>query len=59
MNQRKRGGSMEDDKIEQALEKAMTKESKKTKTKTRRKKNNFKLWEELNEKHLKELGYIK
>ena len=50
---------MEDDKIEQVLEKAMTKESKKTKTKTRRKKNNFKLWEELNEKHLKELGYIK
>lgn len=24
-----------------------------------RKKNNTKLWEELNEKHLKELGYIK
>lgn len=49
---------MEDDKIEQALEKAVSKKTKKVK-KTKGKKSNIKLWEELNVKNLKELGYIK
>ena len=58
INQEKWGGSMEDDMIQQTLEKAMSKTSVKQ-NKKKAKKSNPKLWERLFLDNLKKDGYIK
>jgi hypothetical protein len=50
---------MDDDKLEQALEKCVSKETKKTKTKRKKVVPWSKVYEQLREEDLKKKGYIK